>query len=671
MSIDLDLDFDISPLLQGPDPVRRLASGIDISNYTTIAHYKAAFEGLFNHFYSPTLTRLVQEFNSILSLGESAPTSYGFTPTTLSLSASSILQGNKLNNINCKEGEYAYQYYVECIVLKLNELQDCMRYANQDLDTLEQLEQSDSVTMEDAQTAIDRLKMLDALAFELIGDFGSHFVFKTDSRKGEYAEYWDEEFIPYFSQGDTATPTSKIGTLSAYPDLEALRQLKVQSLVYDTTSDTWSTVEKELTSFNELTLLDKLKYICIYYKLDLSSSGGESRIIFPDDAMVGFPCVPNVVSTSAIEDTKELGALELFYVGYLIDRDGPVNALSSFLAVKTQALRTNVSIMMNRITALKQYVSFMRRALELLNTSQASGENRIPDAAYWALTYVGGSIIRSLMELRDSRGNYLKDRQGKEIRDPFMVIQCRDISTDDGYHFTSTNRYLLVKATEDGLKALLGDGIVGSGNDANSNGKSWGFDRTFLNVAGAGKLDGLITSDNRTVPFSLHNFPAELTMDRDGKKILVDTLLPTALDNTPYPLYDQFTWAEDLPERYGLFQYTTDGNIYLAQFDDQEQSKQWLPKEIQWYPMNAKPLGYTSSHVYWRNRQQRPGNWPELVKSWTTTMDTIVENLKSCIEGINNEISSMRSKIDTLDSASATFRKRVTGIYRTIIGNIG
>ncbi|MDR1254476.1 MAG: hypothetical protein LBJ78_00365 [Puniceicoccales bacterium] len=680
---DVDYDTMIRQLPQGLEPTRYLASGRDISAFNTIREFGATFYQLFNDIYKPMLRNLVTEFNAILNLGKSSPTPYEFNSTTLSLDANLILEENDLS-INCKEGQYAYQYYVECTVRKLNDLNNYIKYANESLLSRLEFMKNNNATMLEAQVVIDQLKMCDAIVFERIRDFSGYHVLKTDSRRGEYAEYWEEEFAQYFISGTPYTSPSKIGTLSSYSNLAALRQLKVTSPVFNITPslESWVSGEKQLTSFNELTLLDKLKYICIYYKLNLGTDG-ESRFVFPDDAEIGYPCAPNEVIDDtkeiAIDDTKELGALELFYIGYLIDRDGPVNALSSFLAVKTQALRANITTTMNRIIALKNYLSFMRKALELLNVSQAKGGgNRLPDAAYWAITYVGGGVIRNLMELKDAHGNYLKDSQGNEIRDPFIVIQDKGTETSDKYHLTTTNRYLLVKATEEGFNALLGDSITGTGNSANSNGMDYTFDRTFLHTAtwsgwsGWSEwngMDGLIRANHLTLP-------AGFSATIDGTLYtgtLPTTCLPTALQGAQYSIYDKFSYVSAVntnSKTITIDTYDSDRNIYLLQLNDQEQAKQYLPKEIKWYPMDAKPLGYIEGSMYWRNKDKEGNQWPHLVDAWTSTINTIVENLESCIEGINNEISTLRSKVDTLDSASSTFRKRVSGIYRSIIGNI-
>jgi hypothetical protein len=651
-----DSDFDpvkwAEEWTQGAEPARYLASGVDISNVSkinTIQSFYNIFQPLFNTVYKTILDNLLTEFNSVLNLGKSGSAIHTYTLNEGSqpLSADSILKENNLENINCKEGQYSYQYYVECAVLKLNALKQYIFGANTALTQLEQLVTSGSMSIDQkienqAQVLFDQLKMYDALAFELVKDFSSYYVFKTDPRKEDYAEYWEEQFVD-FSQSSYASQ-SKIGPLSSYCDLEALRQLKVKSHIYDDTSNIWSESEKALTSFNELTLLDKLKYIYVYYKLDLGSSGA-SRIIFPNDARFGYPCVPNVVSTSATDETKELGALELFYVGYLIDRDGPINALSSFLEIKTQALRENIAIVMRKISALRQYLSFIRRALELLNASQANGgNNRLPDAAYLALTYISGSVMRNLMELKDAQGNYLRDSQGNEIRDPFIVIQIKDTTTNDGYHLTNTNRYLLVKATEEGVKAFWGDGITGSGDGANSNGKDWGFDRTFIGSA------------NDTI----------------------DASQSTSLTNAPYTIYSKFTYTRNGDPK-GVDTHNVDGNIYLLQFSDQAQAKQWLPKEIEWTPIApSSALGYNESgsqtneqdyRCYWR--RYNSNTQAQVVNSWTTVMDTSIENVKSTIEGINDDVSTMRSKIDTFDSTSSTFRNRAYSTYSTIVNNMG
>ncbi|MDR2396721.1 MAG: hypothetical protein LBD69_02625 [Puniceicoccales bacterium] len=645
--MSFDSDVDVIDFSQGVNPVRQLASGIDISaisQINTIQSFYAVFHPLFNQIYKTILSNLLTEFNSVLNLGKTGSSvhTYALSGDDQYLSADQILKENDLENINCKEGEYSYQYYVECVILKLNALNQYIYRAKNSLAEIEQLVTSGSMlAMQEinnqAQVLFDQLKMYDALAFELVNDFSSYYAFKTDPSREDYAEYWEEQFVD-FSKDSYVSP-SKIGPLSSYCDLEALRQLKVQSYIYDDTNNVWSMSDKELTSFNELTLLDKLKYIYVYYKLDLSSSG-VSRIVFPNDARFGYPCVPNVASTSATDETKELGQLELFYVGYLIDRDGPINALSSFLEIKTQALRENIAVVMRKISALRQYLSFIRRALELLNTSQASGSNRIPDAAYLALTYISGSVMRNLMELKDAQGNYLRDSQGNEIRDPFIVIQCKDVTTEDGHHLTSTNRYLLVKATEEGINAFWGDAIV----NGNSNGKDWGFDRTFTGIAN----DTIYASQS------------------------------ASLANAPYTVYDEFTYTRK-GDPNPVDTHNADGNIYLLQFNSQAQAKQWLPKEIESTPITpSSALGYEwggtttdekDFRTFWRHRSSEV--WMTVVDSWTSVINTSIENIKSTIEGINNDMSTMRSKIDTFNSTSSTFRNRAYSTYSTIVNNMG
>ncbi|MDR0392628.1 MAG: hypothetical protein LBH52_00115 [Puniceicoccales bacterium] len=650
--MSFDSDVDMIDLSQGAEPVRQLASGIDISEVYKKNTIQAIYDGFKPSFeaYEKILSNLLKEFNSVLNLGKtgSASHTYTFNESNPYLSADSILKENGLENINCKEGEYSYQYYVECIVLKLNELNQYIFGANTALTKLGQLVPRDSMSTDQkienqAQVLLDQLKMYDSLAFELVKDFRSYYAFTTDPSREEYAEYWEEKFVDFYQVESASSYVSKIGPLSSYCDLEALRQLKVQSYIYDDTNNSSSTSDKELTSFNELTLLDKLKYIYVYYKLDLGSSGA-SRIIFPNDARFGYPCVPNVVSTTATDETKELGALELFYIGYLIDRDGPINALSSFLEIKAQALRENIAIVMRKISALRQYLSFIRRALELLNTSQADGEKRLPDAAYLALTYISGSVMRNLMELKDAQGNYLRDSQGNEIRDPFIVIQCKDTTTDDGYHLTKTNRYLLVKATEEGIKVFLGNGITGSGDSANSNGKDWGFARTFIG----------------------------------GTNDTIDASQSTSLANAPYTIYDKFTYTRNGDPK-SVDTHNADGNIYLLQFSDQAQAKQWLPKEIETTPITpSSALGYNESgaktdekdyRCYWR--RYNSNTQTSVVNGWTTVINTSIENVKSTIEGINNEVSTMRSKINTFDTTSSTFRNRAYSTYSTIVNNMG
>jgi hypothetical protein len=506
-----------------------------------------------------------------------------------------------LGDTICQEGNKAYRYYLQEVV---NDLKAFCKYIKDAGEVLSELNGLSGNVNDQAHVLLDKLQCCDQLCGEMVKEFSKHFKYNMDNNTWEEAEDAIGSSSPY------AVKSQLSGT---YASLDILRKTPVSC------TDSSGPTSKEINTFNELSKLDKLKFIKLYYNLILNNN--QPQTVFPDDLKTGYPCLPNEVSTSGTEDTKELGALELFYIGYLIDRDGPINALSSFLEIKTQALRQNISLMMDKIEALNQCLTFINRGLDLLNASQSDGEktNRIPDAPYIALTLLCGGALRGLKELTIN---------GKKER--YLVLQCNAEVTEDGYELTKTGKYLLVKANEEGLNALLGTKVTGSGNEANSDGQSYYIDS--------------FTFTDRTLTYG--------------------TTVSGIPEAGSAAIYKGFSRSNEVDCR-----NKSNNEILLAVFGayNSNDVKQWLPKALSVDKVLASSvLGRDNGN--WKNKDNVDAN---MVSSWTTAFTNKSEYINTAIESINNDVSTMRTKIDTFDSASSTFRNRAHDTYSGIIGRIG
>ena len=144
-------------------------------------------------------------------------------------------------------------------------------------------------------------------------------------------------------------------------------------------------------------------------------------------------------------------------MGYLIDRDGPVNAVSSFLEVKSAALIEKIRSESEKIKALNVYLKFIQRALDILNASQSSvssndkGEissnsrHRIPDGAMFALTYLCGGNMYNLFETANGT--------------KCLVIEDA----------VTAGKFLLVPEGIEGIRLLLGDSGTANNYAGNCN----------------------------------------------------------------------------------------------------------------------------------------------------------------------------------------------------------
>lgn len=344
---------------------------------------------------------------------------------------------NKAVDGICREGYMALRFYVKSIVDHLEMLNTYIQEAQASLEKLRKIidmpDVGQNAKEQLAREYIDKLSVCKSFAEETVGALVKHYQYNNDTKQWEIIG--DPKDMLY-EGGDTH---SQIADVKTYATLEALRTTPI---AYKDSRAPDGTATAPMMVFGSLSLIDRMKFIYYYYKL--IARGYTDYINFPDDIETGFPCVPDVQSTKDTEATKHLGALEMFYVGYLTDRDGPINAVSSFFEVKVQALRENLSIQSKSISALNTYLEFINRGLNVLNGSQSGADgkdikHRIPDGAMIALTYLCGDNMYNLVGAKDG-------------------TKCLVIEDN-----RNAGQYMLVSADNAGMNYLLGDN--GNTND--------------------------------------------------------------------------------------------------------------------------------------------------------------------------------------------------------------
>lgn len=459
-----------------------------------------AYKEIFDK-YNAMHTALLGQLNHVLEQLDGHPRSYdGKLKLEDIFNDNHIFDEPNLDAGQCKEGAKAYKYYLKDIITQLNALYSWNEKAKNFLEQLELLIQKSSESYIEAHALVSQLDIADKHAQEAIKAFTEHAVSKTltvtknvvyndgitdktDTSTENYQTYETEYDGVLKKEGDVYTYESKINgalqslkttkftvartiTTTCYKDKtkEDLAD-KYDDLVYrerlmeeNASSSTTSAIEL----FDELSLLDKLKYIVLYYK----TTG--SRYVFPEDAKIGYPCVRPEVKQSPTEDTNEIGQLEMFYIGYLVDRDGPVNALASFMEVKTVAIKAQIVLLSYRVKALQYYTNLLNKGLEKLNESQAEDKDKlqpIPVVSYNILRYLSANITRSLQYLKNADGNFLEDGEGNALTNPYLVIQYQGDKPGTGeggyddpntpYHLTKNNFYVLIEATEEGISSFL------------------------------------------------------------------------------------------------------------------------------------------------------------------------------------------------------------------------
>ena len=462
-----------------------------------------AYKEIFDK-YNAMHATLLGQLNTVLNALDGSPRAYeGMLNLTAIFDENALFDNPDLDAGQCKEGAKAYKYYLRDIIMRLNALFSWNEKAKNLLEQLELLIQKSSEAYNiEAHALVSQLDIADKHAQEAIKAFTEHAVSKTltvtknvvyndgisgkiDRSTENYQTYEAEYDGVLKKEGDVYTYESKINgalqslkttkftvartiTTTCYKDKtkEDLAD-KYDDLAYRerlTEENASSSTTSAIELFDELSLLDKLKYIVVYYKTD------GSRYVFPEDAKIGYPCVQPEVKQSPTEDTNEIGQLEMFYIGYLVDRDGPINALASFMEIKTVAIKAQIVLLSYRVKALQYYTNLLNKGLEKLNESQAEDKSKlqpVPRVTCNVLRYLSANVTRSLQYLKDADGNFLKDGEGNALTNPYLVIQYQGDKPGTGeggyekndpnapYHLTKNNFYALIEATEEGINSFL------------------------------------------------------------------------------------------------------------------------------------------------------------------------------------------------------------------------
>ncbi len=396
-----------SPNISNISYIYPIAKNLNLGDNPTIDQIKDAYDNQFKS-HTTTLENLFNQLNNIFGIKDTKIT----LPISISIS-------DFIKNIcdDCDESNTAYKFYGCKIINKINQLSDYITEAKAIIERIEKLTGNESTKNNQAHSLFVQLECLDNFCSEIAKEFGNRYLYDSEE------DIWKLKTDDYNKSENSQLETNK------YNNLDNLRSIPVEIYPNPNKKDNGP---KTIECFNELNLLDRLTYIKLYYDI----TQGKTDYVFPNDKNLGFPCVKEDESSET-----RIGKLEKFFLGYLIDRDGPINAFVNFFEIKTSALRSTIALMAEKIKALNVYLAFINRALNLLNESQSSKNEKIPDGTVIAMTYLCDNTAYNLFEDKTNNQKYL-------------VIPYEE-------------KYLLVRADESGMRFLLGDGKENGYNNSN------------------------------------------------------------------------------------------------------------------------------------------------------------------------------------------------------------
>lgn len=614
--------------------------------------------------YETKRGKLLNQLNAVLSLVKSGA-NYSLGENK-NLPIDTIFNEYKLNNINCNEGKKAYAYYLKEVLQKLNQLNQYISKGQEALKALNNCTTEDQIknykTTLEIQSDLVKNCLNELTKYTVIQTFNTTRTTKRNNLNETLITARNEQTseINYeirYKDISTSFTSAVPNTLEGLRNLKTQKEFGTQTITTTLSNketgnvtnlnDKWGFnvvtrsvfIEKKETSliasFDELTLLDKLKYIIVYYK------NNSNPYYYPNDTKTGIPCmsreelkkyvpdedgvdsnknklqslgiIPSDANAPKTDDV-EVGAVELFYVGYLGNSQGAINALAKFMEIKSVALLTQITQQSYRIKALKLYLKMLEIGLQELNKSYntSKGGDGISEKTYLALKYAAANQTRTLITINN---------------EDYIVMQLDRDTTTDNYHLSNNNAYILVKATTDGINEFLELGYTNVDN--------------FLNTT------------------------SKLTFKQDKTKIEIEMKTEKETE-IKIELYDKvkFNNLSTLKGSNLLFMQTNDTNAIV-----------FLPKELETVKTKMDKLTNSTGGLSWNNTNPDKNtnfdqNWPSIVEMWQNTCQTAIDNIGSQIESVNKTIKSLRSKVDTFDSSSSRFRDKFYSTIMTVLNKI-
>lgn len=544
-----------------------------VSNGYTPPASKAACEEAIGD-YEGVRNKLAEKLANIF--GKSAPTDFPIT------------NKNSFYQTICKdicndsvESNIAYKFYVNQIVKKINELDSYIKEAQELLKTY-------------TDNKLTRLQLLDTFCKKIEIEFSHYYSYDPEEDVFKVVE---EE-----NKGDNYSKTQLENEHSVY---NSLRNDLVSTYLNNEN-------KKTIECFNELNLLDRLKYIKLYYEItsNKKNKAGISDALFPNDNPdEAYPAVSVPKSTAYNKETYTTGQLELFYIGYLVDRDGPIGALCSFIEFKSLSLLKNIEIETLRIKAINAYLAYLNQASISLNGRDKNAG--VPHATYGIVALVCCGFARGIRQLNING----------ETHD-YIVLQ-RDFpragentEVRNGYHFSKTGYYILVR-----VDAGVSDKV------------NYHADSPFI----AGRISDSncgMQVYNITDPSTGEAFPG-------------------------VRFFQGFTYTEG-----STFDSRGSNDFLLAHINNNGNygdHEAFLPKELDITTIDMESLyGYSGNDIHWTSSKddKNKESHNRMINAWQTAIDNYKENLNTILESINSDVDVWRSKMNTWDGLANKIRHR-------------
>lgn len=480
------------------------------------------------------------------------------------------------------ESNIAYKFYVNQIVKKIDELDSYIKEA-------QELLKEENYT----DNKLTRLQLLDTFCKKIEIEFSHYYSY--DPEEDVFKVIEEESSAPDYAGTQLQDLDGEKKDTYNYQDL---RDDKVFADVKPGQERGNKGNTKTIECFNELNLLDRLKYIKLYY----DCNSGKTDALFPNDKPEeAYPAVSVPKSTDYNKETYTTGQLELFYIGYLVDRDGPIGALCSFIEFKSLSLLKNIEIESLRIKAINAYLAYLTQASMSLN---GRGKDAgVPEQTYGIVSLICGGFARGIRQLNIN----------EETHD-YIVLQTdfpENTIGENGYHLSKTGYYILVR-----VDAGISDKVY-------------------------------------------HHADSPFIEDRIGEDNRGDQVNNIIKDPSTGEFFPRVSFFQGFT--YSTFDSTGSNDFLLAHISDNENHKAFLPKELDITTINMESIyGYKGDDIAWNSSKtdENKESHARMINAWQDAIDSYEGNLNTSLESINSDIDVWRSKMNTWDALANKIRHR-------------
>jgi prefoldin subunit 5 len=421
--------------------------------------------------------------------------------------------------------------------------------------------------------------------------------------------------------------------------------------------------------FASLSPAAKACLIAAYYGADVISQQTFPAVIEGTEVINGESVSVNraIPSMPYSATDKAKGAMQPFYLSYIIEKENPLNAFASFLEIKSKALNAAIALMSRQMEYYSAYMEVLNQGLRAINSNtnynasgkSDTGKDTIPIEAIVIAAY----FLRHEPRL-------VTDPDGKT----YFLLQYDDAADDgkSGESRTYPGQYILVPADANSLSAFVNTVVENS--DAKANEGSHNDNKLYVwsphEEPNAGRTisTGLEYANSNSIASTQPATYTILHLTEDSESCVKTS---TFQDSSGAIQFDKYT------------SFNIDGTgTYTVQM------------------MKPTPLGYPSSsnglptfgfdYAQVDNHSDNPfkgetrgvasdtaaqWNWSgsinmDKVTSFTQTFQSRIQSIDTEVQRLQNELSSNKGKIDTFDMSASSFRKKAQDVSQQPIEKI-